>query len=70
MREEPEPTGFCAVCGNPIPVSAGAYGPVDAFDTARCCRQWFGTQLEIDKSVRTSKLALGKTGGFRSEAAA
>ena len=66
-REEPVPTGLCPVCGKDVPESGGVYGPVDAFDTSRCARKWFGTQLEIDKSVRTSKLALGKTGGFRGQ---
>ncbi len=55
---EPEPRedGRCIVCGEPI-TTITKYGEADAFDKARCCREYFGTSLAVDEPSQNSVLS-------------
>lgn len=58
MIEEPKPRkdGRCLVCKKPI-TTVTTYGASDAFHSARCAREYFGTSLEIDQEQHRSALA-------------
>jgi hypothetical protein len=64
---EPQPRvdGCCLVCEKPI-TTVNKWGEADAFCTSRCCRSFFGTQLEVDvdppeKSVLSQQIQAAKT---------
>ena len=66
MVTEPKPRkdGKCVVCRKPI-TARSKYAEQDAFDTARCCRSFFGCELPIDKimeekSVLAQRIQAGK----------
>lgn len=69
-RREPAARENCAQCGKPVPKTAGRYGDPDGFCSSRCCRRWFGTELDVDVDVRTSELARSKSGGIHDDEAA
>lgn len=64
---EPKPRedGRCAVCEKPV-TTLNKWGEADAFCTSRCCRVFFGTQLDVDveqpeKSVLSQRIQAGKS---------
>lgn len=67
LREEPVPRedGRCIVCEKPV-TSEDKWGEKDAFCTSRCCRSYFGTDLDVDvepleKSALAKRIQAAKT---------
>lgn len=59
MVGEPSPRkdGLCVQCQtSEVPRSATKYADADAFCSSRCCRAYFGTELEIDESPAGGKV--------------
>ena len=53
----------CVVCDKQI-TTITRYGEADGFCTSRCCRQWFGTSLDVDvAALKKSALANQDEGG-------
>lgn len=64
---EPKPRvdGRCLVCEKPV-TTDNRWGEPDAFCTSRCCRSFFGTDLDVDvepveKSVLSQRIQAKKS---------